>query len=332
MIDNMQPKKIKSLIKVKVLGIGGGGNNAVNQMINADIDGAEYYLLNTEKGILDRASANGCKTLQIGKEIAGGLGAGANPDVGEKAARESLEEINKILDDTDLLFLTAGMGGGTGTGAIPVVAEEAKKRGILTIGIVTKPFMFEGKLRAVRANIGIEKLKPNVNALIVISNDKLIENTKNDISMINAFKMTDDVLRQAIQAITDIINSVGTINVDFADVKTVLSYEGFAYMGIGEASGDNKIIDATINALNNAITEKTIDGAKGVIFNIKGSEDIGLDEINRSVKIISDKVSPDVNMIFGTDIDESLGDKVIVTVMATGVGEGISATNDNKRF
>lgn len=332
MIEQVQPKRTRNLIKIKVVGVGGGGNNAVNQMIKSDIDGAEYYLINTEKGILDRANANGCKTLQIGKEIAGGLGAGANPEIGEKAAKESIEEINKILDDTDLLFLTAGMGGGTGTGAIPIVAEEAKKRGILTIGIVTKPFVFEGKLRALRANIGIERLKPNVNALIVISNDKLIANTKNDISMVNAFKMTDDVLRQAIQAITDIINSVGTINVDFADVKTVLSYEGFAYMGIGEATGENKIIDATIKALNNAITEKTIFGAKGVIFNIKGSEDIGLDEINRSVKIISDKVSPDVNMIFGTDIDESLGDKVIVTVMATGVEERIDTINDNKRF
>ncbi len=332
MIEQVQPKRTRSLIKIKVVGVGGGGNNAVNQMIKYDLDGAEYYLINTEKGILDRANANGCKTLQIGKEIAGGLGAGANPEIGEKAARESIEDINKILDDTDLLFLTAGMGGGTGTGAIPIVAEEAKKRGILTIGIVTKPFVFEGKLRALRANVGIERLKPNVNALIVISNDKLIANTKNDISMVNAFKMTDDILRQAIQAITDIINSVGTINVDFADVKTVLSYEGFAYMGIGEATGENKIIDATIKALNNAITEKTIFGAKGVIFNIKGSEDIGLDEINRSVKIISDKVSPDVNMIFGTDIDESLGDKVIVTVMATGVEERIDTINDNKRF
>lgn len=330
MIENMQPKKNKSLIKIKVLGIGGGGNNAVNQMINTDIDGAEYYLLNTEKGILDRANINGCKTLQIGKEIAQGLGAGANPEIGEKAARESIEEINKILEDTDLLFVTAGMGGGTGTGAIPVIAEEAKKRGILTIGIVTKPFAFEGRLRSIRAEVGIERLKPNVNALIVISNDKLIANTKSDISMVNAFKMTDDVLRQAIQAITDIINSVGTINVDFADVKTVLSYEGFAYMGIGEATGDTKIIDATIKALNNAITEKAIDNAKGVIFNIKGSEDIGLDEINRSVKIISDKVSPDVNMIFGTVIDESLGDKVVVTVMATGVEEGINPINDNR--
>lgn len=319
MIDQMQPKRTKDLIKIKVLGIGGGGNNAVNQMIRTDVDGAEYVLINTEKGILDRANTNGCKTLQIGKETAQGLGAGANPEVGERAARESIEDINKILDDTDLLFVTAGMGGGTGTGAIPVVAEEAKKRGILTIGIVTKPFMFEGKLRSARANKGIETLKPNVNALIVISNDKLLANTTKDVSIVNAFKMTDDVLRQGIQSITDLINSVGTINVDFADIKTVLSYEGFAYMGIGEAEGNDRIIEATKEALANPLTEKSIDGAKGVIFNIKGSEDIGLDEINRSVSLISDKVSPDVNMIFGTDIDETLGDKVVVTVVATGV-------------
>ena len=323
MIDQMQPKRTKDLIKIKVLGIGGGGNNAVNQMIKTDVDGAEYILINTEKGILDRANTNGSATLKIGKEVAQGLGAGANPEVGEKAARESIQEIDKILEDTDLLFVTAGMGGGTGTGAIPIIAEEARKKGILTIGVVTKPFMFEGKLRSVRANMGIEKLKPNVNALIVISNDKLLENTTNNVSILNAFKMTDDILRQGIQSITDLINSVGTINVDFADVKTILSYEGFAYMGIGEAEGENRIIDATNAALANPLTERSIDGAQGVIFNIKGSEDIGLDEINRSAGLIAEKVSPDANVIFGTDIDESLGDKVIVTVVATGVEEKV---------
>ncbi len=321
MLEQGMQKRTKDLIKIKVLGIGGGGNNAVNQMINSDIDGAEYILVNTEKGILDRANTNGCATLQIGKEIAQGLGAGANPEVGERAARESIGEIDKLLEDTDLVFLTAGMGGGTGTGAIPVIAEEAKKKGILTVGVVTKPFTFEGKLRSVRANMGIEKLKPNVNALIVISNDQLLANTDSNVSILNAFKMTDDILRQAIVSITDLINSVGTINVDFADVKTVLSYEGFSYMGIGEANGDNKIIDATNAALVNPLTERSIDGAKGVIFNIKGSEDIGLDEINRSAELISEKVSPDANVIFGTVIDENLGDKVIVTVVATGVEE-----------
>ena len=331
MIDYEPVKRTKDLIKIKVIGVGGGGNNAVNQMIVSDVDGGEYILVNTEKGILERANTNGCKTLQIGKEVAQGLGAGANPEVGEKAARESIDDIDKILDGTDLLFVTAGMGGGTGTGAIPVIAEEAKKKGIMTIGIVTKPFAFEGKLRSVRANLGIDKLKPNVNALIVISNDKLLQNTETNVSILNAFKMTDDILRQGIQSITDIINSVGTINVDFADVQTILSYQGFSYMGIGKSTGENKIVDATLDALNNPLTETGIEGAKGVIFNIKGSEDISLEDINKSASLIGEKVSPDANVIFGTVIDEDLGDEVIVTVVATGVEEK-DKKNDNKRI
>ncbi len=331
MVDYEQTKRTKDLIKIKVIGVGGGGNNAVNQMIVSDVDDVEYILINTEKGILERANTNGCKTLQIGKEVAGGLGAGANPEVGEKSAKESIDDIDKILEGTDLLFLTAGMGGGTGTGAIPVIAEEAKKKGILTIGIVTKPFTFEGKLRKVRADIGIDKLKPNVNALIIISNDQLLKNTENNVSILNAFKMTDDILRQGIQSITDLINSVGTINVDFADVKTILEYNGYSYMGIGRASGENKIVNATMNALNNPLTESGIEGAKGVIFNIKGSEDISLEDINRSASLIGEKVSPDANVIFGTVIDESLGNEVIVTVVATGV-EKKEENNDNKRI
>ena len=331
MIDYEPVKRTKDLIKIKVIGVGGGGNNAVNQMIVSDVDGVEYILVNTEKGILERANTNGCKTLQIGKEIAQGLGAGANPEVGEKAAKESIDDIDRILDGTDLLFVTAGMGGGTGTGAIPIIAEEAKKRGILTIGIVTTPFLFEGKLRKTRANLGIDKLKPNVNALIVISNDKLLQNTETNVSILNAFKMTDDILRQGIQSITDIINSVGTINVDFADVQTILSYQGFSYMGIGKSTGENKIVDATLDALNNPLTETGIEGAKGVIFNIKGSEDISLEDINKSASLIGEKVSPDANVIFGTVIDEDLGDEVIVTVVATGVEEK-DKKNDNKRI
>ena len=330
MIDYEQIKRTKDLIKIKVIGVGGGGNNAVNQMIVSDIDEVEYILVNTEKGILERANTNGCKILQIGKEVAKGLGAGANPEVGERAARESINDIDKILNGTDLLFLTAGMGGGTGTGAIPVIAAEAKKRGILTIGIVTKPFAFEGKLRKARADIGIDKLKPNVNALIVISNDKLLENTENNVSIINAFKMTDNILKQGIQSITDIINSVGTINVDFADVETILGYTGFSYMGIGSAEGENKIVEATLEALNNPLTETGIDGAKGVIFNIKGSAESSLEDINRSASLIGEKVSPDANVIFGTVIDEDLGDEVIVTVVATGVEER-EKVDDNKR-
>ena len=297
------------------------------EMIKSKIKGAEYILINTERQILDKANTNGCKILQIGKETAQGLGAGANPEVGEKAARESMEDINKILDNTDLVFLTAGMGGGTGTGAIPVIAEQAKKRGILTIGVVTTPFTFEGKLRTVRAEVGIEKLKPNVNSLIIISNNQLLENTDKNVSILNAFKLTDDILRQAVESITDLIQSVGTINVDFADVKTVLSYEGYSYMGIGEAEGNNKIEDATKNALKNPLTINSIDGAKGVIFNIKGGEDIGLDDINRSAEIIAESVDENANVIFGTEIDPELDKKVIVTVVATGVEKLLEKEN-----
>lgn len=321
MLERGQQKTTKDLIKIKVLGIGGGGNNAVNQMIKSKIDGAEYVLLNTERQILEKANTNGCDILQIGKETAQGLGAGANPEVGERAARESTADIEKILEDTDLVFLTAGMGGGTGTGAIPVIAEIAKERGILTIGVVTTPFTFEGRLRTVRAEAGIEKLKPNVNSLIIISNNQLLENTGKNVSILDAFKLTDDILRQAIESVTDLIFSVGTINVDFADVKTVLSYDGYSYMGIGEAEGENKIEDATKAALSNPLTINQIDGAKGVIFNIKGGEDIGLDDINRSAEIISQKVDEDANVIFGTEIDPELDKKVVVTIVATGVEE-----------
>ena len=320
MLEQNQVNSTKDL-KIKVIGVGGGGNNAVISMMNSEIKNVEYILVNTEKGILERANTNKCKVLQIGKILTRGLGAGANPEIGEKAAQEDIEAIDAMLEDTDLVFLTAGLGGGTGTGAIPVIAEQAKKKGILTVGVVTKPFTFEGKLRGVKATVGLERLKPNVNALIVISNDQLMENTEANISILNAFKMTDDILRQAIQAITELINTVGEINVDFADVKTVLSYEGYAYMGIGEAEGENRIIDATNNALNNPLTEKSIDKAKGVIFNIKGSQEIELADINQSAELISEKIDPDANVIFGTVIDPSLGDKVEVTVVATGVEE-----------
>lgn len=320
MLEQNQVNSTKDL-KIKVIGVGGGGNNAVISMMNSEIKNVEYILVNTEKGILERANTSKCKVLQIGKILTRGLGAGANPEIGEKAAQEDIEAIDAMLEDTDLVFLTAGLGGGTGTGAIPVIAEQAKKKGILTVGVVTKPFTFEGKLRGVKATVGLERLKPNVNALIVISNDQLMENTEANISILNAFKMTDDILRQAIQAITELINTVGEINVDFADVKTVLSYEGYAYMGIGEADGENRIIDATNNALNNPLTEKSIDKAKGVIFNIKGSQEIELADINQSAELISEKIDPDANVIFGTVIDPSLGDKVEVTVVATGVEE-----------
>ena len=321
MFEQEESKLTKDTIKIKVIGVGGGGNNAVGQMLTSPIEGIEYYIVNTEKGIIDRSKNLGINAIQIGPTVTSGLGAGANPEIGESAAKESLSEIDKILDGADLVFLTAGMGGGTGTGAIPIIAEEAKSRGIITVAIVTVPFLFEGRL-------SIEKLKPYVNSLIVISNDRLLKNSDQNISIIDAFKLTDDVLKQAVESISDLINSVGDINIDFADIQTILGYEGYAYMGIGSSSSECKIEDATLDALSNPLTEAKLTNAKGVIFNICGSEDIGLEDINRSAEIISSKVDSDANIIFGTVIDPSLGDKVIVTVIATGVDKGPDIITD----
>lgn len=328
MFEQKESKLTKDTIKIKVIGVGGGGNNAVGQMLTSPIEGIEYYIVNTEKGIIDRSKNLGINAIQIGPTVTSGLGAGANPEIGESAAKESLSEIDKILDGADLVFLTAGMGGGTGTGAIPIIAEEAKSRGIITVAIVTVPFLFEGRLRRTKAENGIEKLKPYVNSLIVISNDRLLKNSNQNISIIDAFKLTDDVLKQAVESISDLINSVGDINIDFADIQTILGYEGYAYMGIGSSSSECKIEDATLDALSNPLTEAKLTNAKGVIFNICGSEDIGLEDINRSAEIISSKVDSDANIIFGTVIDPSLGDKVIVTVIATGVDKGPDIITD----
>ena len=328
MFEQEESKLTKDTIKIKVIGVGGGGNNAVGQMLTSPIEGIEYYIVNTEKGIIDRSKNLGINAIQIGPTVTSGLGAGANPEIGESAAKESLSEIDKILDGADLVFLTAGMGGGTGTGAIPIIAEEAKSRGIIAVAIVTVPFLFEGRLRRTKAENGIEKLKPYVNSLIVISNDRLLKNSDQNISIIDAFKLTDDVLKQAVESISDLINSVGDINIDFADIQTILGYEGYAYMGIGSSSSECKIEDATLDALSNPLTEAKLTNAKGVIFNICGSEDIGLEDINRSAEIISSKVDSDANIIFGTVIDPSLGDKVIVTVIATGVDKGPDIITD----
>jgi cell division protein ftsZ len=328
LFEQEESKLTKDTIKIKVIGVGGGGNNAVGQMLTSPIEGIEYYIVNTEKGIIDRSKNLGINAIQIGPTVTSGLGAGANPEIGESAAKESLSEIDKILDGADLVFLTAGMGGGTGTGAIPIIAEEAKSRGIITVAIVTVPFLFEGRLRRTKAENGIEKLKPYVNSLIVISNDRLLKNSDQNISIIDAFKLTDDVLKQAVESISDLINSVGDINIDFADIQTILGYEGYAYMGIGSSSSECKIEDATLDALSNPLTEAKLTNAKGVIFNICGSEDIGLEDINRSAEIISSKVDSDANIIFGTVIDPSLGDKVIVTVIATGVDKGPDIITD----
>lgn len=310
-------KPNENLVKIKVIGIGGGGNNAVNRMIEDDIRNVEFILMNTEAGFIQRAKTK--NVLQIGKLTTGGLGAGANAEVGERAAIENKEDIKRMLEDTDIVFLTAGMGGGTGTGAIPVVAQIAKEMGILTVGIVTKPFKFEGKKRLDRAELGIAKLRQNLDALIVVLNDKLLKTVGEHTSINEAFILADTILEQGVLSITDLITTVGTINIDFADIRTVMSYKGRAYMGIGISDGQDKLLEATKQAIENTLTETDINGAKGVIFNVRGGEDLSLDEINNSIKLINDKIDEDANVIFGTVIDPALDDEVEVTVIATGI-------------
>ena len=282
-------------IKIKVLGVGGGGSNAVATIIEQNVQNIEPYIVNTEMSIVSRTHIR--RVLQIGRQTTNGLGAGANEKVGERAAIESKEEIKQLLQGTDLLFVTAGMGGGTGTGAAPVIAQIAKEMGIPTIGIVTKPFAFEGKLRTIRANNGIEKLKENVNALVVILNDKLLKVAGSKTSVKDAFLMADNILKQGIQSITDLITTVGEINIDFADIKTVFSYKGKAYMGIGQAEGERRLEDAVKQAIENSLTECQINNAKGVIFNVTGGENLSLMEISSAIQIINDKVSPDANVL-----------------------------------
>ena len=310
-------KNTEAIAKIKVIGVGGGGNNAVMRMIADEVPNIETYLFNTETNCLKTANAK--NVLQIGKETTKGLGAGANEVIGEKAALESKEEIKKILQNTDMLFLTAGMGGGTGTGAAPVVAEIAKSMNILTVGIVTKPFTFEGRKRSLRADSGIAKLKENVNALIVVLNDNLLKVVGDKTSIQDAFELADNTLKQGIQSITDLITTVGDINIDFADVQTIFSYKGKAYMGIAKKRNDEPLEDTVRRAIDNPLTENKIDNAKGVIFNIRGGENLGLIEINTAIQVINDKVDPDANILFGTVIDETLGDETEVTVIATGV-------------
>ena len=310
----------ENLVKIKVLGVGGGGTNAVSRMMESKIENIDPYLINTEMSILNRnKNINPKRVMQIGKETTKGLGAGANEIMGEKAAIESKEQIKQLLQNTDMVFITAGMGGGTGTGAAPVIAKIAKEMGILTVGIVTKPFVFEGRMRAVRAENGIKKLKENVNALIVILNDKLLKVAGDKATINQAFALADDVLRQGVKSTTDLVTTVGEINIDFADIKTIFNYKGKAYMGIGSAKGEETLSDAVKQAIENPLTESTIEHAKGVIFNVTGGEDLSLTEISSSIQLINDKIDGEANIMFGTVIDKNLKDEVKVTVIATGI-------------
>ena len=303
---------------IKVIGVGGGGNNAVNRMVDNQIKGVQFLAVNTENQVLELSKAD--VTIQIGEKVTKGLGAGANPQIGEEAAQESREEIIKALEGADMVFVTAGMGGGTGTGAAPIVAECAKEIGALTVGVVTKPFAFEGKRRRAAAEKGIEFLTQKVDTIIVIPNDKLLQVVDKKCSLSDAFRTADDVLRQGIKGISDLIQVPGLINLDFADVKTIMTNQGEALMGIGEGTGENRAADAAKMAINSPLLETSIDGAKGILLNISGSSELGIFEVNEAAQIISDAADPDANIIFGSVIDESLGDKVQVTVVATGFG------------
>ena len=299
---------------IKVIGVGGAGNNAVNRMLDLGIKNVEFIAVNTDRQALQKSKAS--TKIQIGEKITRGLGAGANPDIGAQSAEESKTELSEVLRGADMVFVTCGMGGGTGTGAAPIVAGLAKEMGILTIGVVTKPFTFEGKKRLAQAERGIESLKSKVDTLIVIPNDKLLQIIDRKTSMTEAFLMADDILRQGVQGISDLITVTG--NLDFADVKTIMLNTGMAHMGTGHASGENKAEDAAKEAIQSPLLETSIEGARGVIINITGGEDLGLQEVNTAAELIQRSVDPEANIIFGTVIDPNMQDEIKITVIATG--------------
>ena len=317
--DNSNLTMMDGNATIKVIGVGGAGNNAVNRMLDLGIKSVEFIAVNTDRQALAKSKAS--TKIQIGEKITRGLGAGANPDIGAQSAEESKTELSEVLRGADMVFVTCGMGGGTGTGAAPIVAGLAKEMGILTIGVVTKPFTFEGKKRLAQAERGIEALKSKVDTLIVIPNDKLLQIIDRKTSMAEAFLMADDVLRQGVQGISDLITVTGTVNLDFADVKTIMLNTGMAHMGTGHASGENKAEDAAKEAIQSPLLETSIEGARGVIINITGGEDLGLQEVNTAAELIQRSVDPEANIIFGTVIDPNMNDEIKITVIATGFEE-----------
>ena len=301
---------------IKVVGVGGGGSNAINRMIDAGLKGVEFIAINTDGQALLMSDAD--TKLDIGRNITRGLGAGSDPEVGREAAEENRDTIEEVLKGADMVFITAGKGGGTGTGAAPIVAEIARAQGALTVGVVTRPFTFEGKRRAVQADTGIQRLREAVDALIVIPNDRLITVSNDKTSMVNAFKMADEVLLQGVQGITDLINEPGLINTDFADVKMIMANAGTALMGIGTASGENRAEEACRAAVQSPLLEASIEGAKGILLTVAGGSDLGLFEVNRAAEMIQRDAHPDANIIFGSVVDDAMGDEVRVTVIAAG--------------
>ncbi|TCJ17296.1 cell division protein FtsZ [Rubrobacter taiwanensis] len=310
------------LAVIKVVGIGGGGTNAVNRMINSGLQGVEFIAINTDAQALQTCDAD--LKIAIGEKITRGLGAGADPKIGTEAAEESKGEIEEALRGADMVFVTAGKGGGTGTGAAPVVAKIARELGALTVGVVTRPFSFEGRRRATYAEEGIKRLKENVDALIVIPNDRLLQVAEKRTSLSDAFGMADDVLRKGVQGITDLITEPGLINLDFADIRTIMQNSGSALMGIGESSSENRAEEAARQAISSPLLEASIEGATGIILNITGGTDLGLFEASEAADIVQQAAHQDANIIFGAVIDESHGDKVSVTVIATGFDQRIA--------
>lgn len=305
-----------NVARIRVIGVGGGGNNAVDRMIDAGIKSAEFVAMNTDYQALIRSKAE--LKIQLGSELTKGLGAGADPSIGEKAAQESIDQIKEVLQDNDLVFITAGMGGGTGTGAAPVVASIAREMGILTVAVVTKPFNFEGKKRMENAEKGIENLRQYVDTLVIIPNEKLLSVVPKGTPIVKAFQVADDVLRQGIQGISDLIVNPALINLDFNDVRTVMSDKGLAHMGIGCGEGENRTLEAVRQAVQSPLLETDIEGATGVIINVTGGLDISLSEVAEASKLVQDVVDSSANIIFGAGVDEELGDKVVVTIIATG--------------
>jgi cell division protein FtsZ len=317
---SMRDQSGNYLAVIKVVGVGGGGTNAVNRMVDAGLTGCEFIAVNTDAQALMMSDAD--MKMHIGSAGTRGLGAGADPAVGQAAAHESRDELKEALKGADMVFVTAGEGGGTGTGAAPVVAELAREIGALTVGVVTKPFGFEGRKRSQQAEMGIENLRDQVDTLIVIENDRLLQVVEKKTSVVDAFRMADDILRQGVQGITDLITVPGLVNLDFADVRTIMRDAGSALMGIGEASGENRAAEAARAAVSSPLLETSIEGATGILLNITGGPEIGLFEVNEAAEVVTSAADQNANVIFGAVIDDAVGDEVRVTVIATGFGAG----------
>ncbi len=312
----------ENVVTLKVVGVGGAGNNVVNRMVNSGTTGVEFIAVNTDKQALSISSAD--QTIQIGEKLTHGQGAGSDPEIGKRSAEESRNNIAKLFEDADMVFITAGMGGGTGTGAAPVIADIARESGLLTVGVVTKPFGFEGKRRMTQALKGIGELMSKVDSLLIIPNDRLKYATDQKVTLANAFEIADDVLRQAVTSISDLIKNTGFINLDFADVTTIMKDAGYAHMGVGRAAGKGKAEDAARAAVASPLMETSIQGAHGVLINITGSKEMGLDDIENAANLVQESAHPDANIIFGATFDDTFEDEIRVTVIATGFEDSTS--------